>query len=831
MPRELDPFRQYVEAVENNKWRCGFCGNKYSGGATRIRAHLAGKPGHGIKDCEKVDDRVKEEARQTFNGKGSMLAISTGGTSGEGTERTAFGPSQIVFQGDDASNPIDTQNSNQPGCTPQQPSVYWRTGTGTASACPQYQVSLPPGDMPLDNLDTTQQPDLSNHGFDAARGNEMASSLQQLPMYSPALSSLDPCELPALLEQLTNLESGREQQNARGLSSFPNVQVLGSNSTSNGLQEFIGGLWSIMRSGSGSYTQQYKSDRPCPASWSASPQASVPPQRRVPYQSINPDTTHQNPTVPSSSWKNHSVTRNPQAPMDMDPCMPSSSQAPNNTPPPPQILPCGTGLIGPSSLPELDNNEGTPMTSHPNTGINFEENRDLKRKLELLYSKEANIRDELEFAASLSLKKPRMEVVNWLATVEKLRNDSFEAANEDCLPQHQQVDILMLEAEDFRRQGKGLFEARETKVNKLLEEKMAGEAFQRNTTEILEYLLGNQLSPLGIYGMGGVGKTTIMVNIHNTLLKKANYGNVLWLTVSQDFDTRRLQDAIGKELGLPILQETDVRKRAAMLWNCLKERGKSTIILDDVWKRFDPQEVGIPIRADGIKLVFTTRSIEVCHQMNCKKMIKIEPLPHKEANNLFLEELGSEVALNLETKSVVKSIVEECAGLPLAIITMARSMQGVTNVFEWKDCLEKLRESDLGQTDMEKEVLMKLEFSYNRLSNHEVQQCFLSCALYPEDKWIDKFELIELFIDQGLIGRLNTREKQYDRGLTILNKLENVCLLEDHGRKMKMHDLIRDMALHVMSTTSLVKAGKGLMRIPSEEYWTDALEKVSLMEE
>ncbi|KAI6683025.1 hypothetical protein NL676_028938 [Syzygium grande] len=241
MPRELDPFRQYVEAVENNKWRCAFCGNKYGGSATRIRAHFAGKPSYGIKDCEKVDDRVKEEARQTFNGKGSMLAVSTGGTSGEGTERTAFGPSQIVFQGDDASNPNDTQNSNQPRCAPQQPSCYWLTGTGTASACPQYQVSLPPGDMPLDNLDTTQQPDLSNHGFDAARGNEMALSLQQLPMSSPALSFPDLCELPALLEQLTNLESGREQQNSGGLSSFPNDQVLGSNSTSNGLQEVIGG--------------------------------------------------------------------------------------------------------------------------------------------------------------------------------------------------------------------------------------------------------------------------------------------------------------------------------------------------------------------------------------------------------------------------------------------------------------------------------------------------------------------------------------------------------------------------------------------------------------
>ncbi|KAK3440143.1 hypothetical protein EUGRSUZ_B00444 [Eucalyptus grandis] len=401
-----------------------------------------------------------------------------------------------------------------------------------------------------------------------------------------------------------------------------------------------------------------------------------------------------------------------------------------------------TNPIGPSLSHELNTNKDAPMTSHPKTGNNFEENRALKRKLELLYSKEASIGDELKFAASLYLKKPRMEVLNWLVNVEQLRIDCTEAASEDCLPPYQQVDILMHEAEDLRRQGKGLFEVRGTKVSKLLEKKMVGEAFERNTSKILEYLEGNQISRLGIFGMGGVGKTTIMVHIYNRL-KDANYGNVLWIIVSQDFNIKKLQDVIGKELGLDELEENDVMKRAA---------NKSTIILDDVWEHFDFNEVGIPVGADGIKLVLTTRSLAVCRQMHCQEMIKIELLSQIEANRLFLEELRSEVALNLEIEAIVKSIVQECAGLPLAIITMARSMHGVDDVFEWKDSLEKLRESDMGQTDMERKVLMKLEFSYNRLHNHEVQQCFLSCALYPEDESIDKFELIEFFIDQGLIG-------------------------------------------------------------------------------
>ncbi|KAF8023756.1 hypothetical protein BT93_F1064 [Corymbia citriodora subsp. variegata] len=476
------------------------------------------------------------------------------------------------------------------------------------------------------------------------------------------------------------------------------------------------------------------------------------------------------------------------------------------------------------------------MTSHPNTGNNFEENRFLKRKLKRLYNREADIRDEVEYAASLSLKKLRMEVAIWLTDVEKFRNDFpwNEAASEDCLLSRQQVDIMMKEAEDLMRDSNflnGLFKSRETKVNKLLEGKMVGEAFQRNATKILDFLVGNQVSRLGIYGMGGVGKTTIVKHIHNRLLEKENYGNVLWINLSQDFNAQKLQDDIWEALGLGTLHVKDVSRRAAMLFHHLTKRGKSTIILDDVWEYFDLEEAGIPIKADGFKLVLTTRSSYVCCQMQCQETMKIEPLSEKEAESLFMEELASKEALNLETKAVVKSIVKECAGLPLGVVTMARSMRGMTDVFEWKNWLVKLGESDMGKTDMEK-VLRKLEFSYNCLGNHEVQQCFLSCALYPEDKLIDKLELIEFFIDQGLIdgSGLNTREKQYDRGLTILNKLENVCLLEDHGSMMKMHDLIRDMALHVMGTTSIVKARKQLRNVLHEEYLMDSLEKVSLME-
>ncbi|KAF8029651.1 hypothetical protein BT93_E2162 [Corymbia citriodora subsp. variegata] len=459
-----------------------------------------------------------------------------------------------------------------------------------------------------------------------------------------------------------------------------------------------------------------------------------------------------------------------------------------------------------------------------------------------LDDKEADIKEQMETesAASSVRKKPRILVERWLKKTERARNNFqiIGQANVETLPPKEQVETLTREVEELIEQTLPqtlLMENRDAKGVKFLERKLTGEAIHENIELIWDHLKENHACKLGIYGMGGVGKTTIMMHIHNRLLKDATFDGVVFITVSKDFSIYDLQSNIWKALGFDVMVDEHEKKRAAMLSEKLERKKNCVLILDDVWEHLDLEEVGIPVGADGFKLVLTTRSFDVCRQMLCQEKIKIKPLSQEEAETLFLEEFGCEVMLNSEIKAVVKSIVRECAGLPIGVITMARSMRGVTHLFEWKDSLVKLKDSSKGQTDMEKKVLMNLKFSYDRLGNLDVQQCFLSCALYPEDRLINKFELVELFIDQGLIDELSTRKEQFDRGLTILNKLENVCLLEKvHDKiydeeRLKMHDLIRDMALHIMSATSIVKPGKGLTRIPPEECWTEALEKVSLM--
>uniref|UniRef100_A0A2N9FIU8 NB-ARC domain-containing protein n=1 Tax=Fagus sylvatica TaxID=28930 RepID=A0A2N9FIU8_FAGSY len=159
-----------------------------------------------------------------------------------------------------------------------------------------------------------------------------------------------------------------------------------------------------------------------------------------------------------------------------------------------------------------------------------------------------------------------------------------------------------------------------------------------------------------------------------------------------------------------------------------------------------------------------------------------------------------------DLKAIAEEVLERCAQLPLAIVTIAASFKCLIHDFEWRDALEDLKTS-----------------------------CLLHCALYPEDFEIEKQELIEHLIDEGIIERRNSRQAEFDRGYSMLNKLENACLLEggieenDEEKFVKMHDLVRDMVLRVASPQFKVEGHLGLEDFSDEGKWREDLVKASLM--
>ncbi|KAH9715781.1 Disease resistance protein [Citrus sinensis] len=473
---------------------------------------------------------------------------------------------------------------------------------------------------------------------------------------------------------------------------------------------------------------------------------------------------------------------------------------------------------------------------------------ELDRVLRELESKKKDIEATLSRAAHEQGRKPSNQVNDWLQNVRRINSEARSIKQEvekgNCFSRAclgKDVEKKIEEVKEYIQKGCAftsyVSDAPSTSGMTLsTTSNLVGERTGKIVEEIWEDLMGDKVSKIGVWGMGGIGKTTIMSHINNKLQEKPNkFNDVIWVTVSQPLDLFKLQTEIATALKQSLLENEDKVRRAGRLLGMLKAKEKFVLILDDTWEAFPLEEVGIPEpnEENGCKLVITTRSHTVCRSMKCKQVV-VELLSKQEAFNLFIDGVGNSIlqvpALN---KEIINEVVEECGRLPLAIVTVAASMSGEEEIHEWRNALNELRGLVRSRNGVNADVLGRLEFSYHRLKDEKLQQCFLYCALYPEDFAIPKDELIDYWIAEGFIEEVKDVQAKYDRGHTILNRLVNCCLLEsaEDGSCVKMHDLIRDMALRITSESPLfmVKAGLRLLKFPGEQEWEENLERVSLM--
>ncbi|KAK4269407.1 hypothetical protein QN277_022567 [Acacia crassicarpa] len=189
---------------------------------------------------------------------------------------------------------------------------------------------------------------------------------------------------------------------------------------------------------------------------------------------------------------------------------------------------------------------------------------------------------------------------------------------------------------------------------------------------------------IGLYGMGGVGKTTLLKKINNELGKtRLGFDFVIWVVVSKEPNLDSIMDTIRKfiRIGDNIWTEcSDQDQKAAKIYGVLKEK-KFVLLLDDIWDQLDFKLVGVPHPKDTnfqSKVLFTTRSENVCAKMQVQKKFKIKILIEKEAIKLFCMKVGEET-LNSHPNipRLAEKMAKECRGLPLALIVLGSSMAGV----------------------------------------------------------------------------------------------------------------------------------------------------------
>ena len=367
--------------------------------------------------------------------------------------------------------------------------------------------------------------------------------------------------------------------------------------------------------------------------------------------------------------------------------------------------------------------------------------------------------------------------------------------------------------------------------------------------EVWRLLQDKQVGSIGLYGMGGVGKTTLLKKINNKFLQSSikAFDIVIWVVVSRPTNLERVQETILDRLDIPDdrWKGRAEERKAEEIRRVLKTK-KFVLLLDDIWEPLDLLRVGIPSVGYGneSKIVFTTRSADVCGGMAAQKSIKVECLEEKKALSLFQAKVGEDT-LNShpDIPKLAEMVAKECKGLPLALIVIARAMASAKTPEEWERDLQKLRLYPKDVAGTENDLFSVLAFSYDSLPDEATKSCFLYCSLFPEDYQIPSEHLIQLWIGEGFLDEFDDIQEARNQGGKITQMLKHACLLEVgkgpfllKGEYLKMHDVLRDMALWLACEKGkkknkfVVKDGVGLISAQEVQKWKDA-QRIALWNE
>ncbi|KMZ62372.1 NB-ARC domain-containing disease resistance protein [Zostera marina] len=304
---------------------------------------------------------------------------------------------------------------------------------------------------------------------------------------------------------------------------------------------------------------------------------------------------------------------------------------------------------------------------------------------------------------------------------------------------------------------------------------------------------------IGLWGMGGVGKTTLMQKINNEMVQRGNI-IVIWVTVSHN-DIKTIQNNIARRLcSTKQLEEfktkDEIHVRAGIISNHLK-KFKSVIIFDDVWKFLNFTQIGIDINDENIccQIILTSRDQAICQGLGAEQ-IKIK-----------------------------------CAGLPLAISVVAQTLRGETLESMWNSCLNFLNEDCPQKVPIEivENVYRLLQFSYECLENN-LKMGFLLCSLFFQGQEIQLRDFICYDIGPDKYVRQDRGQKSLNTYRDIFINLKRKGLLQDvveetedeKENSARMHDIIRDVAIYIAQSEF-----EGFFKIEKIIKWTSSIQNLN----
>ncbi|KAG5564740.1 hypothetical protein RHGRI_000815 [Rhododendron griersonianum] len=316
----------------------------------------------------------------------------------------------------------------------------------------------------------------------------------------------------------------------------------------------------------------------------------------------------------------------------------------------------------------------------------------------------------------------------------------------------------------------------------------------------LNVLLNMEFNCVGIvaiWGMGGIGKTTIAKRLYNLIQHKFERSGFLENVRETSQPPNGLVE-LQKKLLLAILKRSHELGNSHEGIEVIKKkafgRKKVLVVLDDVDN--DQQLKALAIDRDsftpGSRIIITTRdksSLKIL-ELGENEIHGLDKLDKDESLELFSWHAFKEDHPPEDHLDLSRQIVHYARGLPLALEVLGSYFLG-ESIPHWESAIAKLRK--IPDDDVQGKLNKSLKMSFDSLSE-QLKKLFLDMACF--------------FVGMGQDFTVKILEGCNISAKDGIRKLADRCLIKYENYEIVMHDMIRDMGREIIRQESLEDPGK-----------------------